>query len=89
LSVVERLTGVAADPQHCVTVVTAQALAVEQNAAQCVPLHDVHALLAEVARIGRRRFTQDQRLGILQRHNHTQLDVRSDGDICSFYRVSL
>ena len=68
MSVGERLAVVAADTEHGVAVITAQAVAMKQNSTQSVPLDDVHTLVAEVAQVGCRRSTQDQRLGILQRH---------------------
>ena len=64
-SVREGLAVVAADAQHRATVVTAQTVAMKQNATQSVALDNVHSLLTEVTDVGRRRFPEDQRLGIL------------------------
>jgi len=74
-SVVAGLTRVAADTQHRATVVTAQAVAVKQDAAKGVTFDDVHSLFAEITHVGRRGFPQDQRLGILQHHTHNKVQV--------------
>jgi len=67
---VDGLACIAANPQHSAAVVTSQTVAVKQDAAKCVPFHDVHSLTAEVADVGRRRFPEDQQLGILRHHTN-------------------